>query len=328
MITKKILWAFFTFLLPFALIANSERKEIGDYHLESDVVDASVPAGFCKISGTVKSGGQLIAGVNISSFASNKKVTSDSQGRFEIIVDTTENGLYTDHAEHKPAYFENYKFLSGHHIKLIFYIKKPSEFDNYPHAVKKPVIYAYGESGTTFSMAIETEANITFTYPQLNTNWELSIAQNGLLEDKNQQQFPYLFWEGEMNNLNFHQTKGQVIGTIVERKNTVAFLEEKLNQLGFNATEKTDFITFWAPLMEQNDKNFVQFLVDENYNTISTMKITPQPENIRRVYLLFSDAKEMDKNFIDQPKNFVGFDRTGFTIVEWGGTELKNLKKL
>ena len=73
MITKKILWAFFTFLLPFALIANSERKEIGDYHLESDVVDASVPAGFCKISGTVKSGGQLIAGVNISSFASNKK---------------------------------------------------------------------------------------------------------------------------------------------------------------------------------------------------------------------------------------------------------------
>ena len=328
MIAKKIIWAFFAMLLPFGLLGHTERKEIGDYHIESDVEDNSVPAGFCKISGVVKSEGKVIAGVNISSFASNMKVTSDSEGRFEIMVDTSENGLYTDHAEHKPAYFENYKFLSGHLIKMVFHIKKPSVYNSYPHAVKKPVIYAYGEAGTTFNIAIETEATITFTYPNLDNNWKLTIATNGMLEDKNKQQYPYLFWEGDMKNLNFQQSESQIIGNIVERKNTIAYLEEKLEQLGFNANEKTDFIIFWAPLMEQHDKTFVQFLVDEDYNDISTMEITPQPNNIRRVYILFTDAKEMEDHFIDQPLNFTGFDRNGFTILEWGGTELNNLKKL
>jgi hypothetical protein len=177
-------------------------------------------------------------------------------------------------------------------------------------------------------MSINTSANISFTYPALDNKWQMTIASNGLLIYSNNKQYPYLFWEGEMENLNYARTDEKIEGSIVTKENVTSFLEEKLTQLGLNATEQTDFITFWSPLIMQNEKSYIQLLVDDAYDVVSTMDITPAPDNIRRVYILFSDAKEIDASFIDSEKNYKSFDRSGFTIVEWGGTEIKNIKKL
>lgn len=304
------------------------RKTIPGYVIHSDEKDSTVLNGFCTIEGQVLDGGVPVPNVNIQSFKFAVSTVTDSQGNFQIRVDTAENGIYTNHNDFLPTYLEDYEFKSGHKIKMHFNLKKPEAYNVIHQAVKKPVIYAYGDAGTSFEISIKTAANITFTYPELNEKWQMTISENGLLKDPNDNQYPYLFWEGEMTNLDFQKSEEKIIGSIVSKSNTVAFLEEKLTQLGFNASEKTDFITFWAPLIQKHKASFVQFLIDDDYEIISTMDIIPKPNNIRRVYLLFSDAKEIDDTFIDTNLDFKSFDRNGFTILEWGGTEIVHRKKL
>ncbi len=298
------------------------RKEIGDYYIQSDSKDSTVPEGFCKITGTVLAGGKAFANVKIYGFQTSRPVVTDDKGYFSITVDTSETGLYTNHNDYRPAYLENYKFQSGHLIKMTFHIKKPVQMP-YQHAVKKPVIYAYSEEKINFRLSLQTEAQITFTYPKLDQEWVMETNKNGTLSDDKNHTFPYLFWEGEMNNLNFKKSDHQIIGNFVEKQNTVKYLEEKLTQMGLNNREQTDFITFWAPQLMKNDKNFIQFLIDEDYEVISSMEISPQPDQIKRVYILFTDASKADERFIEATNQFKSFNRNGFTIVEWGGTELK-----
>ncbi len=327
---KNYITLLFSMLIIGQVFGLDKVKTVPKYVIRSDAEDSTISSGFCLIEGHVLFKGLPVADVTIYSFSYNNSSITNKDGYFSIIIDTTNAGIYTSHADFIPNYFEEYPFKSGHKIVMSFNIQKPEVYQNtiFDSPVRKPVIYAYGKSGTTFEMGISTEANITFTYPQLEDKWCITISENGLLQDKNNQQYPYLFWEGEMANLNFQKSEEKIIGSVVTKQNTVAFLEDKLTQLGFNATEKTDFITFWSPLIMKNENSFIQFLVDEEYEAISTLDISPKPNNMRRVYILFSDAKDMDDRFIDTNVHFNSFDRIGFTILEWGGTEITQPKKL
>ena len=66
-----------------------------------------------------------------------------------------------------------------------------------------------------------------------------------------------------------------------------------------------------------------QFLIDDEYQQlIAEIAIEPNPDAMRPIFLLYKGYEERP-TFQFIPKSFSKFERYGFTVLEWGGSELK-----
>lgn len=97
------------------------------------------------------------------------------------------------------------------------------------------------------------------------------------------------------------------------------FLESTLSTLGLSEREANEFIIYWLPQMEQNPYNLVSFPIDE-YSRHARLDITPRPDTIIRVFMVF---KAVDRPCEIKPQQLLPVTRRGFTVVEWGGTEIR-----
>ena len=71
--------------------------------------------------------------------------------------------------------------------------------------------------------------------------------------------------------------------------------------------------------MKSNQHNLIHF-VGKEYSDIAVLEIVPKPESILRIFMVYKPLKEKVKVF---PQEFPKFDRNGFTVVEWGGSEIR-----
>ena len=191
---------------------------------------------------------------------------------------------------------------------------EPSDWEPEPGVAYKPVIYLYPEAETDVSVKLILDGKLTCTYPAYNTGWQVTAAPNGTLTDAKGQTYNYLYWEGE--------TKAQwdmTNGFCVKGEDTAAFLEEALEKLGLNRKEANEFIVYWLPLMEQNPYNIISFQTDI-YIDAATLKIDPAPDTLIRVFMAWKAAD----SFVELPEQeLIAPERAGFTVVEWGGTEVQ-----
>jgi len=188
--------------------------------------------------------------------------------------------------------------------------------------VDKPVIYLYPSAPIDVKLELLTKGEMLFNYPIYENGWNVVAQPSGELQVNNKT-YNYLFWEAQqtfsINDLDF--TKGFA----VHKENTIAFLEEKLSIFGLTSKEQADFITYWGPRMMNNDANFVQFMFNENCNNFAELEITPKPNQVHRIYILFSDFEAQNISQVE-PQEIPSMKREGFTVVEWGGVELKGLR--
>ncbi|MDD3364441.1 MAG: hypothetical protein PHZ03_05625 [Syntrophomonas sp.] len=70
--------------------------------------------------------------------------------------------------------------------------------------------------------------------------------------------------------------------------------------------------------MKNNQFNLVSFATTE-YEELAPMQITPKPDSILRVFMVF---KPLNSYMEVQPQELNSFERKGFAVVEWGGTML------
>ena len=73
------------------------------------------------------------------------------------------------------------------------------------------------------------------------------------------------------------------------------------------------------PRMEHNEYNLIAFQ-GECYTESALLDITPVPDSILRVFMAW---KALDKPIEIEPQELVPFERVGFTVVEWGGSEVQ-----
>ena len=106
-------------------------------------------------------------------------------------------------------------------------------------------------------------------------------------------------------------------GTVIRGADTAQFLEEKLAEIGLSPRERNEFIIYWLPKMQQNEYNYITFHT-EDYSAAVPLEVTPQPDSVLRVFMIYATVPEY---FETQPQQFDGFLRNGFTVVEWGGGE-------
>lgn len=187
---------------------------------------------------------------------------------------------------------------------------------NHTPLVRKPVIYLYPTQTTQVSVNLDyTRGPVVVEYPKReNGSWNVNAQPDGklLVGDK---EYPYLFWEAKATTpYQFDQTEGFCLG----KDEFVPFFEEKLKILGLNDKEIADFITYWYPLMASNPFTYVNFLGQE-YLGSAKLTVSPTPDSTIRVFVLF---KSMTEKVNLKPQELAGTPRNGFTLVEWGGSNL------
>jgi hypothetical protein len=183
--------------------------------------------------------------------------------------------------------------------------------------VKKPVIYLYPEKETDVHVEVElTEADLATTYPKYNNGWDVVAKPDGSLVNKaDGSHHRYLFWDAVNCRTQFDFSKG----FCVAGSDTESFLKEKLSYMGLTEDEMNEFIVYWLPLMEHNKYNLISFQSNK-YTDSAKLNITPAPDSMLRVFMTYVPLEEA----VDiEPQELSTFERNGFTVVEWGGSEIK-----
>lgn len=185
----------------------------------------------------------------------------------------------------------------------------------------KPVIYVYPEVETQMNIELDVIGQLGFTYPTYENGWNFTAFPNGDIQ-MNDKTYGYLFWESEMPE---SELKYEKTGFLVHSDTLLSFLENSLSTMGLNSKESADFITYWYPQMLKNKTNHIHFLFNEACNTYADLNITPTPDHIYRVGMLWTEAKT---NFVPDSQIISSLNRNGFTVIEWGGIEVKSLFNL
>lgn len=291
------------------------------YMIVSDVMDSTVESGVCVVEGLVKYqyGGEPLSGATISNLSRTKKTETNSNGNYELKLGENDSGVFMFHRNYGEIVIPSYDFKSGHRVVINFY---PTSRSSGGHqTVKKPVIYLYGEKATKVNIKVN-HSGITFTYPVYKDSWNVQIQDNGNLLDVNSgKQYPYLFWEADTDNLTYQKSDGIVSGFLLKTDTLVSFMEQVLTLAGLNQKEQTDFITFWVPDLIHTSYVFIQFLIDEAYDTeVARLEVNPLPESRRRIFMLYTPLQNPQEiPFKIENQEISSFQRSGLTLIEWGG---------
>lgn len=188
----------------------------------------------------------------------------------------------------------------------------------YADAVHKPIIYIYPEEETEVTVELGKKENLTCTYPLYEDKWEVTAKPDGTLTDKETGRTYYaLYWEG-INSKKYSNKLEE--GFVVEGEDTIKFLEEKLEILGLNEKEAEEFIVYWLPKMQNNKYNYIRFQTLEEINENMPLEVTPEPDTLIRVMM---EWKGLNKYMEVEEQQLEKAERKGYTVVEWGGTEIK-----
>ena len=109
-------------------------------------------------------------------------------------------------------------------------------------------------------------------------------------------------------------------GFVIKGSDTANFLEEKLAILGLTAREAEEFIIYWLPVLEQNSYNYIRFETAAEINSYMPLEVTPRPDTTIRVIMNY---KPLNNPIVVSEQQLTTPTRSGFTVVEWGGTEIK-----
>lgn len=178
----------------------------------------------------------------------------------------------------------------------------------------KPVIYLYPTEEETINVKLDYDGELTATYPTYNDGWTVKAKPDGTLTNlEDNKEYSYLFWEGNPNvDLNISE------GFVVKAEDTKDFLQEKLEYLGLTPKEYNEFIVYWLPILQENKYNLISF-AGEEYNDYAKLEITPKPDSILRVMMIY---KPLKKPIEIKEQELKQFERTGFTVIEWGGRQV------
>ncbi|MBR6407728.1 MAG: SH3 domain-containing protein [Clostridia bacterium] len=191
-----------------------------------------------------------------------------------------------------------------------------TEFVQYEGGMAKPVIYLYPTKKTDVKVSLDISGGkLSCTYPQYNNGWNVTAYPGGRIVNKaDGLEYSYLYWEGE-SNTEYDMSQGYV----VRGSDTAKFLQSTLSKMGLTPKEYNEFIVYWLPLMQNNKYNLITFQ-QKAYTDAARLSISPKPDSMLRIFMAY---QALDKPVSVKQPEIKPFERNGFTVVEWGGTEVK-----
>lgn len=199
--------------------------------------------------------------------------------------------------------------------------KKQSSSSHSTDEVLKPIVYLYPETDTELTVTLGSPDRITVSYPKYQDGWHVLTRPDGTLTDLETDRELYsLYWE---NTRNYEPDLSN--GFIVKGEDSAKFLEEKLALLGLNSKETEEFIVYWLPRLESSPYNLIKFedlatIEQDMALIISADGQTVNPDTLIRVRMVYEPLSQpidiVEQELTPAPA------RQGFTVVEWGGSEV------
>ena len=180
----------------------------------------------------------------------------------------------------------------------------------------KPIIYLYPETPIECSVTLSLMGELTCTYPDHGEDgWtNFTAYPDGMLIFPDGKEYYALYWEGiQYIEWDFSQ------GFCVAGEDTAEFLEWVLAEQGLTRREANEFIVYWLPQMQDNPYNVISFQTN-TYTDGAVLDIDPAPDSLLRVFMAYYSVND---EIEIEPQSFDGFMRKGFTVVEWGGSQVK-----
>jgi hypothetical protein len=202
----------------------------------------------------------------------------------------------------------------------------------------KPVILLYPNQNQPIECSIKvnlkpTTWNFSAIYPQDGSSltmtdsfqWNVTAHPDGTLTYPNGKEYSYLFWEAEtLSDCRLEKTPFRIDNNrsfCVKGSNAADFLDEALKKMGLNTRERNDMVTYWLPQLEANQWSQIQFLSENEYKSAARLEITPKPDTMLRVFMLFKGVSEEMPSRI-KIEDIQTTERKGFTAIEWGAMNL------
>jgi hypothetical protein len=237
----------------------------------------------------------------------------------------------------------------------------------------KPVIYLqppHPISEATVTLSLSREWDFSAIYPvrtpektadgRSSISWTVDADATSELTDKDTgRKLAYLYWEalscGDASSL--RPVEESATGTddrfnpaapsltpenaaLLQFDAFLVHLDTALATLGLHVSARNDFVTYWLPafvrLHERGRRIAFRFLQKADYERAAMLDVTPRPDVVTRVFLLFGGvapdagaewAAAAHKASDVDWKNIVGvtdaaFDEKKFRVLEWGGMEV------
>ena len=292
-------------------ISEADLKNL--YNLYPYSTELNLNQKIKKVSGSITDCENIpLSDILVQNINSKKSTFTDSLGNFTLEVCKNDILSFTNQS------FQSQRIQYIKQKKIVISLKANPISDKI--IVKKPVIYLYPKEKTDVELKINFEGKLLTTFPKLDKSWKVTAYENGQIFDKKTNRFyNSLFWDGAISfPASHYQYK---TGFVVEKEKLTSFLIEKLEFMGLNTTETNDFMQYWLPILEQNNYTFIHFLVNEDYNVFSTNDVSPKPETSIRIFMEFFGV---DEKLSIQPQKLPSTIRNGFTLVEWGGSDVSN----
>lgn len=179
----------------------------------------------------------------------------------------------------------------------------------------KPVVYLYPVEDTVVDVSLRYSGEVTMVYPAFtyDSGWTLKANRQGTIIVSGNT-YRYLFWEGT-KDIQYDFTESNC----VSQQDLLWFLEGALEAYGLTSAEKQDFITYWYPQMQDYAYTMISF--QQDWESGITVSLTPDTHI--KVFMAWYPLGGYEMPISSQlfPKTLV--ERDGFTIVEWGGSEVK-----
>ncbi len=268
------------------------------------------------LTGVIKDdNNQNIPKAVVTNLTKKETYYSDSLGNYKI------NIAKNDYINFSKNGFESQKIR----IKVDTILNVILKIQTTPDAImiKKPLIYLYPTQKTDIILSINFKGKLLTTFPQYEGKWNVTAYPDGKIFDKKSQRFyNSLFWDGTQNfPMEHYKYKS---GFVVSKNDLTDFLIEKLEYLGLNNSETNDFVQYWLPILEKNETNFIHFYVNDDYDVISKNNISPKPDTSIRIFMEFYG---LDKSIEISEQILSKTERKGFTLVEWGGSDVSEVVK-
>ena len=175
--------------------------------------------------------------------------------------------------------------------------------------VEKPAVYIYPEQPGRFEVELEFGQAIRLTamFSDYVEGWDVSVDESGRIDAT----WDYLFYEIAMRGAPMIKE-----GWCLSWSELPKGLELITKDLGLNEAEQDDFLDYWMSRLPRRNYYEILPVIGNNLDAWVELKITPAPDAVLRFWLFF---KGNDSAAEPTAPSVHAFERTGTTVVEWGG---------
>jgi hypothetical protein len=173
--------------------------------------------------------------------------------------------------------------------------------------VKKPAIYLYPEKDSFVGVKLDVNGKITKTIPSYKTGWNVFVTKQGIIEER----YDYLFYEANLKKIDLPEG-----GWVVKYEELENWFDIYLVKLGLNEKEKSQFKEYWLNELPKAEYYEIRLIDNDFLKDNMNLIVNPSPDTLIRLNFYFKPLNDMA--YIKEPKIETP-QRTGFTVVEWGG---------